>query len=61
VTSSKGEIWIFTGTTDSLGKVGSTLQKVPAGAYTATVTSLTASGYTWDISKGVTSATYTLK
>jgi len=61
VTLTGGQSWTFSGTTDSYGKVSFTVRKAPKGTYAATVTSLTAAGYTWDTTKGVASATYTLK
>jgi thermitase len=58
--SSRGQSWRFSGTTDSFGAVGFVVQKASAGDYLATVTRLTASGYTWDTASGITSASYTL-
>lgn len=55
-----GKTWNFLGTTDSAGIVSFTVQKAPAGDYAATVTGLTASGYTWDATQGITSASYTI-
>ena len=45
--------WDFAGDTGTDGKVKFTLVKAPGGFYTATVTSLTLTGYTWDEDKGV--------
>jgi thermitase len=53
--------WSFTGTTDTAGLVSFMVSKAPAGDYVASVTSITATGCTWDTTQGVTSATYTLK
>jgi thermitase len=53
--------WTFVGTADSSGTATFTLNKPPAGTYVASVTAVTATGYTWDTTQGVTSATYTLK
>jgi thermitase len=55
---SNGEVWNFSGTTDTAGLVRFKLNKPPAGNYLARVNSLTCSGFTWDISKGITSASY---
>jgi thermitase len=52
--------WSFTGTTDTAGLVSFMVSKAPAGDYVAWVTSVTAAGYTWDSTQGMTSATYTL-
>jgi hypothetical protein len=40
--------WTATGTTSSTGSAGFTLKNSPSGTYTTTVTSLVASGLTWD-------------
>jgi hypothetical protein len=40
--------------------VAFTVSKAPNGNYVATVTSLAASGCTWNTTQGVTSASYTL-
>lgn len=40
--------WTATGTTGSTGSAGFTLKNSPSGTYTTTVTSLDASGLTWD-------------
>jgi thermitase len=56
-----GRSWHLSGTTDSSGVTSISIQKPPAGSYVATVTSLTASGYSWDSAQGVTSASYTFK
>ena len=55
-----GRSWTFNGITDSAGMVSFTVQKAPAGDYTATATSLAAVGYYWDTTQGITSASYTL-
>ncbi len=54
-----GASWTFSGSTDSTGTVSFTLQKAQKGTYVATVTKLTGA-YTWDTSRGVALATYTL-
>jgi len=56
---SNGEVWNFSGTTDTPGLVRFKLNKPPSGTYLATVNSLTCSGFNWDMSKGVTSTSYT--
>jgi thermitase len=56
---SNGKVWNFSGTTDTAGLVRFKLNKPPVGNYLATVNSLTYSGFTWDTSKGITSASYT--
>ena len=48
--------WNFAGDTDTDGTVKFTLLKAPSGYYTATVTNLVLTDYTWDTTKGVTSA-----
>lgn len=48
--------WQFSGTTNTAGVVSFAIQKATAGTYSATATSLTAAGYTWDKTLGVTSA-----
>ena len=55
-----GQDWYFTGVTGSSGSITFTINKAPAGTYTANVTGLTASGYEWDTASGVISASYTL-
>jgi hypothetical protein len=52
--------WSFSGMTDSTGAVSFNIQKPLAGSYLATVTGLTGSGYQWDATQGVTSASYTV-
>ena len=47
------DTWYFAGDTGADGTVKFTLKKAPSGSYTATVTSLTLTGYTWDEDKGV--------
>jgi thermitase len=56
---SNGKVWIFSGTTDTAGLVRFKLNKPPVGNYLAKVNRLTCSGFTWDMSKGITSASYT--
>jgi len=57
---SSGEAWNFSGTTNTAGLVKFKLGKAPNGSYSAAVTSLTCSGFTWDASEGVTAISYTL-
>ena len=60
ISCSSGETWTFSGITDSSGMVAFTVSKAPNGNYVATVTSLAASGYTWDTTQGITLASYIL-
>jgi len=54
---SNGKVWGFSGITDTAGLVKFKVSKPPVGSYLlATVTSLTCSGFTWDTSKGMSSA-----
>jgi thermitase len=53
--------WNFTGTTDSSGNASFVVTKALACSYVASVMDITAAGYTWDTTRGVTSASYTLK
>jgi len=47
--------------TDTNGEVTFRLSPVYTGTtYTATITTLTLSGYTWDTAKGISSASYTV-
>jgi thermitase len=55
-----GEAWNFSGTTNTAGLVRFKLGKAPVGSYLTTVSSLTCSGFVWDMSKGLTSAGYAL-
>ena len=57
---STGELWNFSGTTNTGGLVKFKLGKAPVGSYVTTVTSLTCSGFTWDITKGITAVSYAL-
>jgi thermitase len=57
---SSGEVWSFTGTTDTAGVVKFKLGKAPVGNYLVAVNSLTCSGFVWDISKGITATGYAL-
>jgi thermitase len=57
---SNGEAWNFSGTTNTAGIVKFKVGKAPVGSYTATVTGLTCSGFTWDTTKGITVASYAL-
>ena len=43
-----GLVGSATGTTGSTGNVGFTMKNAPSGTYTTTITSVTASGLTWD-------------
>jgi len=52
--------WNFNGDTDVDGMVKFTLKKAPSGLYTATVTSLTLTGYEWDKTQGKKLANHTL-
>lgn len=47
-----GSSWYFVGDTDVDGMVKFTQKKAPSGSYTATVTKLTLTGYTWDKTQG---------
>jgi hypothetical protein len=58
LTCSTGELWNFSGTTNSAGYVTFKLSKAPVGSYTATVTGVTCSGFTWDSNKGIAAASY---
>jgi thermitase len=60
LTCSNGEVWDFSGTTNNAGVFRFKLGKAPVGNYLTTVTSLICSGFTWDMSKGITSASYAL-
>jgi hypothetical protein len=53
--------WNFAGDTDTDGTVKFTLLKALSGYYTATVTNLILTDYTWDTTKGVTSASCELQ
>jgi len=57
---STGELWNFSSTTNTAGLVKFKLGKAPVGSYVTTVTSLTCSGFTWDTTKGITTASYAL-
>jgi uncharacterized membrane protein len=57
---STGELWNFSGTTNSAGYVKFRLGKAPVGSYAATVTGLACSGFTWDATKGITATSYVL-
>jgi thermitase len=57
---STGELWNFSGTTSTAGIVKFKLGKAPVGSYVTTITSLTCSGFTWDITKGTTIVSYAL-
>jgi hypothetical protein len=53
--------WTFTGASDSSGLAQFTIQKAPSGSYAAALSTLAASGYTWEAAKGTTTSTYTLQ
>jgi len=57
---SNGEVWNFSGTTNTAGLVKCKLGKAPVGSYVITVTGLTCSGFTWDTINGITVASYAL-
>jgi thermitase len=57
---SNGELWNFSDTTNNNGLVRFKLGKAPIGNYLTTVNSLTCSGFIWDTSKGISSASYAL-
>jgi len=57
---STGELWNFSGTTSTAGIVKFKLGKAPVGSYVTTITSLTCSGFIWDITKGTTTVSYAL-
>ncbi|MBN1367165.1 MAG: S8 family serine peptidase [Dehalococcoidales bacterium] len=60
VCCSTGQVWNFTGVTDSSGSVSFVVRKPGSGTYTATVTDITVTGFVWDDSQGVSSTTYTI-
>jgi subtilisin family serine protease len=53
--------WNFAGDTDVDGMVKFTQKKAPSGHYTATVTKLILTDYTWDTSKGINSGSCELE
>jgi thermitase len=53
--------WSLTGTTDSSGTASFVVTRAPTSSYGAYITAITAAGYTWDTTQGVTSASYTIK
>jgi len=55
-----GEVWNFSGTTNNAGLVRFKLGKAPVGNYLIIVNGLTCSGFVWDMSKGISSASYAL-
>jgi len=57
---SNGDVWSFSGTTDTAGLMKFKLGKAPVGGYVTTVTSLTCSGFAWDMSKGISATSYAL-
>lgn len=58
LTGNAGQSWNFTGTTDSSGTVSFVVAKAPRSSYVASVMAITAAGYTWDTTQGLTSASY---
>ena len=60
VVCSTGELWNFSGTTNTAGFVKFKLGKAPVGSYVTTVTSLTCSGFIWDTTNGITTTSYAL-
>ncbi|MGY5140731.1 MAG: matrixin family metalloprotease [Candidatus Nitrosopumilus sp. Bin_571-38] len=52
-----GLVGSATGTTGSTGNVGFTMKNAPSGTYTTTITSVTASGLTWDVTTPTNSYT----
>jgi thermitase len=57
---SNGEVWNFSDATNNAGLARCKVGKAPIGNYLTTVNSLICSGFTWDMSKGITSAGYAL-
>jgi protocatechuate 3,4-dioxygenase beta subunit len=57
---SSGEVWNFSGTTDTAGVVRFKLGKAPVGNYLVAVNSVMCGGFVWDASKGVTATGYAL-
>jgi thermitase len=57
---SNGQVWSFSEISDTSGLVRFKLGKAPVGSYTATVTDLACTGFTWDTNKGITAASYVL-
>jgi hypothetical protein len=57
---SNGKVWSFSSTTNTAGLVRFNVSRAPVGSYLATVNSLICSGFIWDKSKGITSASYAL-
>jgi subtilisin family serine protease/protocatechuate 3,4-dioxygenase beta subunit len=55
---SNGKVWSFSSTTNTAGLVRFNVSRAPVGSYLATVNSLICSGFIWDKSKGITSASY---
>lgn len=55
------DTWYFAGDTGADGTVKFTLNKAPSGHYTATVTNLILTDYTWDTTTGVTLASCELQ
>jgi len=57
---SNGEVWNFSGTTNTAGLVKFKVGKAPVGSYMTTVAGLICSGFTWDTTKGITAVSYAL-
>jgi len=53
--------WNLAVTADTAGLASFVISKAPAGSYVASVTDMTAAGYIWDSTQGVTSTTYTIR
>ena len=52
--------WSCQGITDNSGVTSFEIRNAQSGTYTVIVTSLTANNYTWNMSKGIISASYTI-
>jgi hypothetical protein len=57
---SNWQVWSFSGTTNTAGLVRFKVSRARIGSYLASVNSLIRSGFIWDKSKGITSASYAL-
>ena len=60
VTNWAGQSWDLSGTTDTYGRFIFMLQKPVISTYIATITDISAAGYSWLADKGVKSASYVL-
>jgi hypothetical protein len=60
VTNSAGQSWDLSGTTNTYGNVIFTLQKPVISTYIATITDISAAGYSWLADKGFKSSSYVL-